>query len=62
MGGIFGKDPPKPPPPPPPVALPEVGPDTGDAAARAAQRRSGFQRTILTGALEPEPRKKTTLG
>ena len=63
MGGLFGgKDPPKPAPIPPPIALPEVGADTGDAAARRAQRTSGFQKAILTGALEPQQTKNTTLG
>ena len=62
MGGLVASSAPKPVPPPPPVAIPEVGPEAGDDAKRAAQRRSGFARTKLTGALEPPQKGRTTLG
>ncbi len=52
----------KPPPPPPPIAIQEVQPETGEAEKRAIRRRSGFARTIITGALSPATGKKTKLG
>lgn len=48
---------------PPPPAIPEVGLDVEDAAARRARRGSGFRKTFLAGLLEPgETGKKTVLG
>ena len=63
MGGLFSK--PKAPPlpdVPPPPALPDDTDEAGDAAARRLRRRSGFQKTILTGSLTPETGKKNLLG
>ena len=68
MGGVFSKPkakvvkPPPPPPLPAPVATQEVATQAGEAAVKRARRRSGFQKTILTGALAPKTGKKTTLG
>ena len=65
MTALFAK-PSKPkyiPPPvkePPPV--PQIGPSTYDTAFTAAKRRSGFRKTILTGALEPAGAGKAVLG
>lgn len=67
MAFLFGKPkaapappPPPPPPEPPPVAEAEKA---GEAAKRRARRRSGFERTIITGALAPEETgKKKLLG
>lgn len=64
MSSLFSKpkSPPMPKVPPPP-ALPEVGPETEDFAARMAKRRSGFRKTILTGDLQPiNTGKKQLLG
>lgn len=63
MASLFSKPksptlPPVPPPPPVPV----IEDDTADDAARAAKRRSGFKKTIITGDLEPNTGKKTLLG
>lgn len=64
MGGLFGGKPKavKPPPVPPPAAIPEVGPEPAEEAVRRARRRRGWQRTIITGSLEPMAKKKTVLG
>jgi len=64
MGGLFGgkKKSPKPQAVPAPQAIPEVGDEAGEDAVRKAMKRSGFRRTILTGALEPNTGKKTLLG
>ena len=66
MGGLaslFSKPkPPKPPPVPPPPAIPQDTGDAGDYAAKLAQRRSGFRKTVLTGSLEPNTGKKSVLG
>lgn len=48
--------------PPPPPAMPVESSDAGDYAAMMAKKRSGFRKTILTGALAPTTGKKTTLG
>jgi hypothetical protein len=51
------------PPVPPPAAIPQVGPETSDYAAKMARRRSGFRKTVLAGGLEPfESGKKKVLG
>ncbi len=48
---------------PPPPAIPSVGLEVGDAARRRSGKRSGFTKTILTGALKPDDTGlKTTLG
>lgn len=63
MSKLFSK--PKAPPVPkvpPPAAVPEVGPETEDFAAKQARSRSGFQKTIITGDLEPAKKGKTLLG
>lgn len=65
IGGLFGSKKPeaiKMPKPPPPPAIPEVGPEAGDFAARMARRRRGFLGTIKAGALEPRTGKKAVLG
>jgi len=64
MSGLFAKPKaPKMPPVPPPPAVPEAAPEAEEQAARRARRRSGFRKTILTGALEPEVTgKKRLLG
>ena len=64
MGGLFSKPKSvKAPPVPDPVAIPEVSDETGDEEMRKAMKRSGFERTILTGALRPKPTgRKTVLG
>jgi hypothetical protein len=53
---------PKPPPPPDPVATVEETEPAADEAVARQRRRSGYQRTILTGALSPSSGKKTVLG
>jgi hypothetical protein len=55
------KSPAMPPVPPPPV-IPQVGPETGDFAAKLAKKRSGFAKTILTGELGSASGGKTLLG
>jgi len=56
MGGLFSKPKsPKVPPVPPPQPIPQKGEEVGDYAQRAARKRAGFQRTIMTGNLEPIP-------
>ena len=65
MGGLFSSTKSKAPVLPripSPAAIPELGVEAGEFAARAAGRRSGFLRTIITGALEPPSRKKRLLG
>ena len=63
MGGLFGGGgAPDPPPVPPPPPTPEVGPEAGEGAERAARSRSGFRKTILTGNLSPNSGKKQILG
>lgn len=52
----------KPPALPPPIAIQEVQPETGEAEKRAIRRKSGFAKTIITGALSPTTGKKTRLG
>jgi hypothetical protein len=48
---------------PAPPAIPVVDDETGDEAISSARKRSGYQKTIITGALEPKPTgKKTVLG
>lgn len=44
-----------PPPPPPPAAAPTemTAEPAGDAEMRKAQRRGGYQKTLLTGSLGP---------
>lgn len=63
MGGVFSKPKkPKPPPIPSAPALPEVGPEVSESAVRQARRRGGFEKTIITGELEPKKKKRTVLG
>ena len=52
----------KPPPPPAPVPTVEETAPAGDEAVARTRRRSGYQRTILTGSLSPSTGKKTVLG
>lgn len=54
----------KPKPPPPPAPAPTVmdAEPAGDEAIAKQRRRSGYQKTMLTGALSPNTGKKTTLG
>ena len=49
-------------PPLPPVPKPEDTDEAAERAAMLAKQRAGFRKTIITGALEPEPRGKTLLG
>ena len=63
MSSLFSK--PKPPPMPevpPPPALPDESPEAEDAAAKRMRSRSGYQKTLITGALTPNTGKKTLLG
>lgn len=56
---------PKAPPPPPPIAPAPTVQESEPAAEetmRRTRRRSGFQKTILTGSLTPGTGKKTVLG
>jgi len=53
---------PKPPPPPAPVAAVDVSKAPEDEAIKAKRRKSGYQKTVLTGNLAPNTGKKTTLG
>lgn len=63
MGGLFAKPKVvKPPPVPPPAAIPEAAVEAGETAVKRARRRKGYARTVITGALQPEPKKKTILG
>lgn len=54
---------PKAPPAAAPIAVPEVA-DTqaGDEAVKRQRKKSGFQNTMLTGALAPSSGGRTTLG
>lgn len=45
---------------PPPI--PDEAPEAGEEAAKRARRRTGFRKTILTGALEPQTTRKQLLG
>ena len=65
MGGLFSA--PKAasinlPRPAPLPSIPQIQPETTDFALRAAKKRKGFSRTILTGALSPTTEKKQLLG
>jgi len=66
VGGLFGMgDAPeiKMPEVPAPAAIPESSSEGSDWAMRAAMKRSGFQKAILTGNLKPmSTGKKTVLG
>lgn len=71
MGGLFSKPkkpklppaPAPPPPPPEPEPAPEKIVETGEGEIKKARRRSGYQRTIITGALVPTGTgKKSVLG
>jgi hypothetical protein len=52
----------KAPPPPAPIATVEETATSGDEAITKARRRSGYQKTVITGALSPSTGKKTVLG
>jgi hypothetical protein len=46
-----------------PQAIPDASDEAGDTLAKKTKRKSGYQKTILTGDLVPESTgKKTTLG
>lgn len=45
-----------------PVATVESAPEAADAEALRQRRKSGFSKTILTGAMTPATGKKQTLG
>ena len=63
MGGLFSKPkPPAMPEVPPPPVLPTDADEAGEAEAKRLRRRSGFQKTLLTGALTPQTGKKNLLG
>lgn len=53
---------PKPPPPPAPVPTVEETAPAEDEIVTRSRKRSGYQRTLLTGALSPSSGKKTVLG
>lgn len=53
---------PKPPPIPAPAATPQASEAAPEDEAKKAMKRSGYQKTILTGALTPSTGRKTTLG
>jgi hypothetical protein len=61
MGNMFGK-PKAPPPVPPPPPVPEAGQTQADAGMKKARRRSGYEKTLLTGSLSPNSGRKTMLG
>jgi hypothetical protein len=62
MSFLFPKAPKMPAVPPPPP-IPQAGTSAMDLAQQQAQQRAGFQKTILTGDLEPKPTgKKKLLG
>ena len=58
----MGSPAPKKPPIPAPQATPQVGKDTEDLAVKKQRRKSGYEKTLLTGGLSPSAGKKTTLG
>jgi len=63
VGSLFSK--PKKvalPPVPAPPALPDTTDEAGDESSRRIRSRSGFQSTLITGALTPQTGKKTLLG
>lgn len=61
MGALFSK-PKLPSPPPPPPLVPTVT-QSGEKAVKTTRRRSGYEKTLLTGSLVPEPTdKKPFLG
>jgi len=63
MAGLFTTPKPVKMPPVPPTPIPpEVSPESEDIMRRRLRARSGYQKTILTGDLVPEPQKKMTLG
>lgn len=63
MGDIFSS-PSKvsPPPVPPPQPIPVVGEKVEDIEKKYILNKSGFKKSILTGALTPSTGKKTLLG
>ena len=52
----------KPPAPPAPAPTVMEAEPAADDAVKKQRRRSGFQQTLLTGALTPATGKKTVLG
>ena len=48
--------------PPGPPALPEVDDSAAEGEARKMRKRRGRRQSVLTGSLEPETGKQTTLG
>lgn len=50
------------PPVPAPPAIPVVSSDTGDFAMKEQLKKSGYQKTILAGAVAPVTNKKRILG
>lgn len=52
----------KPPPPPAPAPTVMDAEPAADEAVAKQRRRSGYQKTMLTGALTPTTGGKTTLG
>jgi hypothetical protein len=52
----------KPPRVPSPAAIPEAGEEVGEQKIKALRRKSGFEKTMLTGALSPSTGRRTTLG
>lgn len=60
---MFSKPKPvKPPQAPAPEAVPDTSQATGEEEAKRAMKRSGYQKTILTGSLTPNTGKRQTLG
>lgn len=53
---------PKAPATPPPQPVPQVQDAAASDAARKEYKRSGFAKTVLTGALTPNDGRKTVLG
>ena len=49
------------PPVPSPIALPTVDKSVGEEEMKDVRRRSGYERTLVTGALTPK-KKKTIIG
>jgi len=52
----------KTPPVPAPTPIPEVAPETEDWAYRKAKKGSGFEKTLLAGAVRPKMAPQTYLG